>query len=67
VYLFIDDFISISLLVLKKRYLDNNNVTFVSKAWLYGLNSLRVLSLSGNAVAQIRDGAWEECSNLQEL
>lgn len=51
----------------RPRQLDNNNVTIVTKAWLYGLNAMQQLSLSYNRISVIDKDAWEFCQQLSEL
>ncbi|KAF3859103.1 hypothetical protein F7725_021502 [Dissostichus mawsoni] len=47
--------------------LDHNNLTEVSKGWLYGLLTLNQLHLSHNAISRVRPDAWEFCQKLSEL
>lgn len=49
------------------RQLDYNNLTEVSKGWLYGLLTLQQLHLGHNAISRIRPDAWEFCQKLSEL
>ena len=49
------------------RHLDYNNLTEVSKGWLYGLLHLEHLHLAHNAIVRIRPHAWEFCQNLRQL
>lgn len=49
------------------RQLDYNNLTEVSKGWLYGLKSLQQLHLSHNTISKIKSDAWEPCPKLSEL
>ena len=49
------------------RQLDYNNLTEVSKGWLYGLLTLQQLHLGHNAISRIRPDAWEFCQKLGEL
>ena len=49
------------------RQLDFNNMTTVTKAWLYGLSSLQQLALSNNLITTIDKDAWEFCQQLWEL
>uniref|UniRef100_A0A3Q4ATV5 Ig-like domain-containing protein n=1 Tax=Mola mola TaxID=94237 RepID=A0A3Q4ATV5_MOLML len=46
--------------------LDYNNLTEVSKGWLYGLLTLQQLHLSHNSISRIRPEAWEFCQKLSE-
>lgn len=50
-----------------RRVLDYNEVQIISKGWLYGLLSLRELSLSNNNINQIATDAWEFCQKLEDL
>ncbi|XP_060516185.1 leucine-rich repeats and immunoglobulin-like domains protein 2 isoform X2 [Cylas formicarius] len=47
--------------------LDSNHIKVISKSWLYGLESLKDLSLSHNDIIQIHDDAWEFCHTLSVL
>ena len=49
------------------RELEHNNLTEVTKGWLYGLRMLRVLRVSQNIVGIILPDAWEFCQKLEEL
>lgn len=49
------------------RQLDHNNLTEVTKGWLYGLLMLQQLHLSQNAISRISPDAWEFCQKLSEL
>lgn len=49
------------------RQLDHNNLTEITKGWLYGLLTLRELHLSQNAISRISADAWEFCQKLSEL
>lgn len=49
------------------RQLDYNNLTEVSKGWLYGLLTLQQLHLGHNAINRIQPDAWEFCQKLSEL
>jgi Leucine-rich repeat (LRR) protein len=49
------------------RKLDYNNITNVTKGWLYGLSSLKELNLSYNQVKNIDHSGWEFCPDLIEL
>ncbi|ERL94810.1 hypothetical protein D910_12084 [Dendroctonus ponderosae] len=49
------------------RMLDKNHINVITKGWLYGLESLKELSLSHNRISQIHDDAWEFCSTLTNL
>lgn len=49
------------------RQLEYNNLTEVSKGWLYGLLTLQQLHLSHNAISRIKPDAWEFCQKLAEL
>lgn len=49
------------------RILDYNEIEEISKGWLYGLSSLRELSLSNNNINQIVTDAWEFCQKLEDL
>ncbi|MGH0145240.1 UNVERIFIED_CONTAM: hypothetical protein FKN15_043206 [Acipenser sinensis] len=52
---------------LQHLQLDYNNLTEVSKGWLYGLLMLQQLHLSQNAISRIEPDAWEFCQKLSEL
>ncbi|XP_050013497.1 leucine-rich repeats and immunoglobulin-like domains protein 2 isoform X3 [Alexandromys fortis] len=47
--------------------LEHNNLTGVSKGWLYGLRMLQQLYMSQNAIERISPDAWEFCQRLSEL
>lgn len=49
------------------RQLDQNNLTEITKGWLYGLLMLQELHLSQNAISRISSDAWEFCQKLSEL
>lgn len=51
----------------KYRQLDHNNLTEITKGWLYGLLMLQELHLSQNAINRISPDAWEFCQKLSEL
>nr|CAD7410705.1 unnamed protein product [Timema poppensis] len=48
-------------------HLDFNNITTVTKGWLYGLTSLHQLSLSYNSISIIEQDGWEFCQQLVDL
>ncbi|OBS69562.1 hypothetical protein A6R68_01897, partial [Neotoma lepida] len=52
---------------LQHLQLDHNNLTEITKGWLYGLLMLRELHLSQNAINRISEDAWEFCQKLSEL
>lgn len=52
--------------IYKSRHLEDNNLSKISKGWLYGLNSLVYLNISYNRIDQIKSG-WEYCAELEEL
>jgi len=39
----------------------------VTKAWLYGLNSMQQLGLSNNHISTIDKDTWEFCQHMTEL
>lgn len=47
--------------------MEYNNLTEVSKGWLYGLSSLQQLHLAHNAVSRLKADPWEPCQKLAEL
>lgn len=47
--------------------MEHNNLTEVSKGWLYGLSSLQRLHLAHNAISRIKADPWEPCQKLAEL
>ena len=47
--------------------LDRNQISTVRKGWLYGLVTLKQLSLAFNNIDYIEDDGWEFCSNLYDL
>jgi hypothetical protein len=49
------------------RQLDHNNLTEITKGWLYGLLTLQELHLRQNAINRISPDAWEFCQKLSEL
>nr|CAD7427004.1 unnamed protein product [Timema monikensis] len=49
------------------QHLDFNNITTVTKGWLYGLTSLHQLSLSYNSISIIEQDGWEFCQQLVDL
>lgn len=49
------------------RQMEYNNLTEVSKGWLYGLSSLQQLHLAHNAISRIKADPWEPCQKLAEL
>jgi hypothetical protein len=49
------------------RQLDYNNITSITKGWLYGLSSLLQLTLANNHIASIEEDGWEFCQLLKEL
>ncbi len=53
--------------VFVSRQLEYNNLTEVSKGWLYGLLTLQQLHLSHNTISRIKPDAWEFCQKLAEL
>uniref|UniRef100_A0A671TA70 Leucine rich repeats and immunoglobulin like domains 3 n=1 Tax=Sinocyclocheilus anshuiensis TaxID=1608454 RepID=A0A671TA70_9TELE len=50
-----------------QKQLEYNNLTEVSKGWLYGLLTLQQLHLSHNTISRIKPDAWEFCQKLAEL
>ncbi|XP_067907284.1 leucine-rich repeats and immunoglobulin-like domains protein 3 isoform X2 [Heterodontus francisci] len=52
---------------LQHLQLDFNNLTEITKGWLYGLLMLQQLNLSQNAINRINPDAWEFCQKLSEL
>ena len=44
-----------------------NKIKLVNKGWLYGLYTLRYLSLAHNNVDYVQEDAWEFCRDLNEL
>lgn len=60
-------FICLYVFVCVCRQLDHNNLTEVTKGWLYGLLMLQQLHLSQNAINRISPDAWEFCQKLSEL
>ncbi|XP_049739694.1 leucine-rich repeats and immunoglobulin-like domains protein 3 isoform X2 [Elephas maximus indicus] len=52
---------------LQHLQLDHNNLTEITKGWLYGLLMLQELHLSQNAINRISPDAWEFCQKLSEL
>ena len=49
------------------RYYCPKSKCFLSTGWLYGLTTLRYLSLSRNEVDYIADDGWEFCKSLDTL
>lgn len=49
------------------REMDHNNLTEVSKGWLYGLQSLQQLHLGYNSISRIQPDIWECCQKLSKL
>jgi len=49
------------------RQLDFNNISSITKGWLYGLSSLHHLTVSSNIISSIEEDGWEFCQQLMEL
>jgi len=52
---------------LSHRQLDFNNITSITKGWLYGLSSLHQLTLGHNHISSIEEDGWEFCQQLTDL